>query len=48
MGNSNGLSGEALTLARIKTNLEEMMANQDTMYENLISSLDAYRIRSKP
>ena len=46
MGNSNGLSGETLVLARMKANLEDMMANSETTFENLMSSLDAYRVRS--
>ena len=48
MGNSSGLSGEQLALARMKANLEDMMANPETLYENLITQLDAFRIRLQP
>ena len=46
MGNKNGLNGDALALARMKANLEDMMADSETSFENLMSNLDAYRVKS--
>ena len=48
MGNTNGLSGENLILARMKASMEDMMADSETTFEHLTTSLDAYRIKSQP